>query len=125
MKKKIVGLAVLSLSVLFLSGCASKSIGNQDQKIAPGENQTQDRGTKDASTDKKQASLPAEALSACQGKSEGDGCEMTMPQNSNGSATVSATKAAGTCKKASDSQLACMPQGGAGGPGGQKPDANK
>ena len=63
-----------------------------------------------------QKGVPADSLSICNGKNEGDGCEISMPKDSNSDAN----KVSGVCKKSpSGDQLACMPQDG--GPGGEKP----
>jgi hypothetical protein len=113
MKKKLAILAVCSFAVLVLAGCGKNSPGKNDQKGGSGAGQSQQQGA------------PAEALSACQGKNEGDSCEINMPQKDN---SANSSKVSGTCKKApSGDQLSCMPQGGQGGPGspgGQAPDAN-
>ncbi|MFZ2192997.1 MAG: hypothetical protein WAV31_02035 [Candidatus Moraniibacteriota bacterium] len=93
MKKKIVGLAALSLCVLVLAGCGGKSSNNQKQ--GPG-------SANNMPSDKNQPGIPAEAAASCQGKSEGDACEAISSQNSE--------KQSGTCKKMGNSgQLACLP----------------
>jgi hypothetical protein len=113
MNKKIVILAVCSFAVLVLAGCNKNNPGKNDQKGGSGTGQSQQQG------------IPAEVSSVCQGKNEGDSCEISMPQKNN---SVNNNKVSGTCKKApSGDQLSCMPQGGQGepgGPGGQAPDAN-
>ena len=100
---------------LVLSGCSfykfSKSQGND-----PGQ---------------KNGKMPAEMTAACQGKAEGDSCEvvMTAPPSKNGSANNSdnaGKKMTGICKKSQDSQLICMGSGdGSGGPGRQSPEQPK
>ena len=107
MRKKIIIPAVL-FAALLLAGC-----GKDGQK-GDGEMQGKDGG-KGPST---------EFVSACSGKSEGDSCEVSMPQKDG---DTSGGKISGTCKKSSSGdQLSCMPQGGGNGPqgqgaGGQKP----
>ncbi|TSC94858.1 MAG: hypothetical protein Athens101428_140 [Candidatus Berkelbacteria bacterium Athens1014_28] len=102
MKKKIAIMVTSLLVVLVLAGCSNENFGKNDQKNIPGAEQRQDP--------------PAELSSACQGKNEGDGCEVSMPQRDN---SGSSNKISGTCKKApSGDQLSCMPQGGQGAPGG-------
>jgi hypothetical protein len=93
MKKKIIGLAVLSLCVLVLAGCGGKSFNNQKQGSG---------NTNNIPSDKNQPGIPAEVAASCQGKSEGDTCEAISPQNSE--------KQSGTCKKMGNSgQLVCLP----------------
>ena len=113
MKKKLAILAVCSLAVLFLAGCGKSNPEKNNQKGGSGVGQSQQQG------------IPVGASSACQGKNEGDNCEMSMPQKDN---SENSNKISGTCKKApSGDRLSCMPQGGQrgpGGPGGQAPDAS-
>jgi hypothetical protein len=93
MKKKIIGLAVLSLCVLVLAGCGGKSSNNQKQ--GPG-------STNNMPSDKNQLGIPAEVIAYCQGKSDGDACDLISPQNSE--------KQSGTCKEMGNSgQLVCLP----------------
>lgn len=104
------------MMVLALAGCgksekngSAKSMGNQT-KAQTGEAPKSGQG------------VPTESVTACDGKSEGDSCEVTMPAKDENSSEQTMS---GTCKKSqSDDKLACMPSGGQGGPGGpngQKP----
>jgi hypothetical protein len=63
---------------------------------------------------------PEEAFTACDGKQENDACSVKRDNE----------KVAGTCKQgpkdATETRLACMPQGGhKGGPGGPPPSGDK
>lgn len=98
MKKKIIIPAIL-FAVFLLAGC-----GKGDQK-GDGEMPGKD-GEKGNS---------AEFVSACSGKSEGDSCEMSMPQKDS---SALGGKISGTCRKTPSGELSCMPQQG-GGPQGQ------
>lgn len=104
MKKKIAIATTCLLAVLVLAGCGNGNSGKSNQKNIPGVGQGQNP--------------PAEMSSACQGKNEGDSCEVSMPQRDNSGGS---NKISGTCKKdPSGNQLFCTPQGGPGGPGGQR-----
>ncbi len=111
MKKKIAIATTCLLAVLVLAGCSNENSGKNNLKKGPGAGQMKNP--------------PAELTSTCQGKNEGDNCEVNMPQQNN---NESGNKVSGTCKKVpSGNQLSCMPQGGQGGSGGsrgQAPDAN-
>jgi hypothetical protein len=104
MKKKIAIVAVCSFAVFVLAGCGKNNPRKNDQENSSGAGQFQQRD------------IPAGISSACQGKNEGDSCEMNMPQKDSG---ANSNKVSGTCRKApSGDQLSCMPQSGQGGPGG-------
>jgi len=120
MYKKASVLALSFFLVLVLAGCGKKNVDNQSQ----GGDRIQNQGKEQSK------GAPTELISACEGKSEGDTCEASMsaPKNNDNQSenAKSNGKLSGTCKKTQDgSQLACMPQGGAGGPRGQKPDTSK
>ncbi len=102
MKKKILisvsGCLLLFLAVLFLGGCGSKNSN-------PAENDKANDSDRSQQRKRNQQNMPAEMMSACQNKAEGDGCEMTMPGNPNSSAKIM-----GTCAKSPQGdQLACRP----------------
>lgn len=99
-------MGIFSVVVLVLSGCSMLKFGKQDQSQIRSQENIQ------------KGNPPAEATSVCEGKSEGDSCEIAMPQK-NG---ASGEKSSGTCKKApKGDSLACMPDNmpsGGNNPGG-------
>lgn len=104
MKKKIAITVVSILVILILSGAYLVISRKSSQRSFPGAEQRQNP--------------PAELSFACQGKNEGDSCEVSMPQRNN---SERGNKISGTCKKApSGNQLSCVPQGGPGGSRGQR-----
>lgn len=117
--KKISILIVLLLAVLFFTGCSKEK--SQEQQSIKNIEQNQNQQGKD---DKRE--MPAESFEACEGKSEGDSCELTMPKR-NDSEENEDNKMTGTCKKTQEDKLSCMPEnnGGPGEPGGkEKPEEN-
>jgi hypothetical protein len=122
MKKKIIAAAVFSLVALVLAGCSKYNYGDQNQNQNQNQEQNQNQNQENVS----KGNSPAEMSSVCDGKSEGDSCEIAMPQGKDGSS--GSDKVIGTCKKSPQGdQLACMPdnmpsggnmpgQGGSGGP---------
>lgn len=89
---------MLSFAVLFLAGCGIKSASNGDKESAPGD---------------RKGNAPTELISACEGKTEGDTCEASMPvprnDNRQNEDNKNAEKMSGTCKKSQDgNQLVCM-----------------
>lgn len=115
MSKKVIAIVAIPVFALVLSGCSFYKFGK---------NQGNDFGQKNGK-------MPAEMTAACQGKGEGDSCEVSMPAppSKDGSANSSdnaGKKMTGTCKKSQDSQLICMGSGGGpGGPSGQSPEQPK
>lgn len=136
MVKKKVALAIIPLAAFVLAGCGIKKDNqtNSNQQSVSQLSEKSPATSADSAdpnaTDKKgQPGIPEEAVTACQNKSEGDSCEMTMaaPPAKDGSISSDsegAKKITGTCKKDSQtSKLACMGSGGPG--GGTKPDGAK
>ena len=107
MAKKIIAVFMFSFLVLVLAGCNKKEETQKGQSIdqikAP-------RTSQEEPTDEKAKSLPSELTSACEGKSEGDTCEASMPAPKDGkNEDAEEKKMTGTCKKASDGdQLVCF-----------------
>jgi hypothetical protein len=92
-KEKIAIVTTCLLAVLVLAGCGNGNTDKNGQKNIPGAGQGQNP--------------PAEMSSACQGKNEGDSCEVSMPQRDNSGGS---NKISGTCKKMGNSaQLVCLP----------------
>ena len=98
MQKRTAVIVLLPLLALTLAGCSMKGASDKNQGNVQGSEQVRGQGK----------GLPSEALSACQDKSEGDSCEMTMPKREN-SENSGANQMEGVCKKMHDDQLACMP----------------
>lgn len=103
MKKKIIVVTVFSLAALALAGCSKHNYGDQNQNQEQNQNQNQNQ------ENISKGNPPAEMSSVCDGKSEGDSCEMSMPQGKDGNSGDSTT-VTGTCKKSPQGdQLVCMP----------------
>ena len=121
MAKKIIVVFMFSFLVLILAGCSKGE--NKEQKNQNAEQTKTQETNREESSGKKAKGLPSELISACEGKSEGDTCEASMPSSRGGeNENAEEKKIAGTCKKASDGdQLACfssnMPSKPDGGPG--------
>lgn len=107
MAKKIIALFMFSFLVLVLAGCSKKEETQKGQSVdqikAPGTSQEEP-------ADGKSKSLPSELTSACEGKSEGDTCEASMPAPKDGkNENAEEKKITGICKKASsEDQLVCF-----------------
>lgn len=108
--KKIMVLAVSFLAIMFIAGCSKSGLKNQEQNQAGTMGGEQNQNRKGQSRE-----MPAEFASACENKNEGDSCELTMPKRK-GDESGEDKKMTGTCKKTQDDKLACMPEGGQGGP---------
>lgn len=101
MKKKIIIPAVL-FAVLALAGC-----GKNDASNNPSDNKQQKDAPSVVSPPENEKGKNNFVDSACKGKSEGDSCEMSLPQE-NGE--KNSGKAPGICRKDPADQLFCMPQ---------------
>lgn len=101
MAKKIIAVFMFSFLVLVLAGCSKKEETQKGQSIDQ---------IKAPRTSQEEKSLPSELTSACEGKSEGDTCEASMPAPKNGkNEDAEEKKMTGTCKKASsEDQLVCF-----------------
>ncbi len=113
-KEKIAVIAGVVLLVILTAVFSFYAVKNSN----PGKQGWQASGSSVQPADKNQKEIPAEATTSCQGKSEGDSCEATMPKKTE--------KVVGSCKKmGSASQLTClpanMPVGGPGAGGGVPP----
>jgi hypothetical protein len=108
MAKKIIAVFVFSFLVLILAGCSKGE--NKEEKNQNAEQTKAQETNREESTNKKAKGLPSELASACEGKSEGDSCEASMPVPKNGkNEDAEKKKMTGTCKKASDGdQLVCF-----------------
>lgn len=114
-------IAVFGIAALVLAGCEKYNYGDQNQSQNQERNQEQQNG--------KKGNPPAEMSSACDGKSEGDSCEIAMPGKDG--EEDSENTMTGTCQKSSqgEDQLVCrpdnMPENGGGPQGGNMPGSGR
>lgn len=107
MKKKIAFVALLSFFVLVLAGCSKGKPEDQNKNQEQNQMREQKGGESNSQNGKKSPVMPAEVLSACQDKNEGDSCSAVM-SSKDGSEEK---EMAGTCKKfPGNEELACMPE---------------
>jgi len=84
MSKKIAVFFAGLFLVLGLAGCGKKN------EVIPNKQSMQSRNQENVANRDKNGTPPAEMTSACDGKAEGDVCEVTMAEDK---------KMSGTCKK--------------------------
>jgi hypothetical protein len=102
MKKKITVVAISAVAALVLAGCGKYNYGNNNQNQNQNQNENQVQNQENA----QMGNPPAEMTSACEGKSEGDSCEVAMPQRDGSDGD----KVAGTCQTSlQGDQLVCRP----------------
>lgn len=113
-----VGLVVFFLAgtVFFLAGCGKKEeLNNAQENKSVDQNQQQSQKVQSSNETNRIGNPPEEMTSVCNGKSEGDICEVTMPSRGGESESRNIT---GKCAKMQDNEaLICRSENMPGGPG--------